>query len=475
MIANIAAFKDLIKDRVGLHFYNGMEGLLNTALLQRISERGKESSEEYFDKLRVSSTEFDKLLSLLTINETYFFREPEVLDIVCDKLVPRLLAQKDGPVRILSAGCSSGEEAYSLAIKLHQKYHDKFSRSVEIHGCDIDVKILEKARAASYSSYSFRGVDPLLQQTYFTRNGNQFQLHELIRSKVTFHRSNIVKEQLQPQFDIILLRNVSIYFDVETRRLLHFNLLDMLQPDGALFFGNAETLANNFGILKLKQESGHFYFCQPKTSRLQAPAETKAPRIITPVIPAEAPFVAASVPSAQQCDSWIKKALACVADKRFVEAEEWISQVLNSDIDNQEALVIKGAIALEKCEFEQTAESAQHVLELDEWSAEAKMLLGLAMMWQHHTQQAIAWFKQVVYQQPGYWPAHYYLAEMYRQSELHRPAQRTYRITLQLLNAEMNNSTANASPLRLPLSFPSNSFRFLCEHQLAQFTSQDGN
>ena len=473
MIPNIAAFKTLIKDRVGLHFFNGMEGLLNTALHQRMSERGKESFEEYYDKLSVSTTEFDKLLSLLTINETYFFREQDVLDIVCDKLVPRFLEQRSGPVRILSAGCSSGEEAYSLAIKLHQKYQENFASRVEIHGCDIDTKILEKARAANYSSYSFRGVDPLLQQTYFTRNGNQFQLHDVIRNKVQFQRANIVKEQLQPNFDIILLRNVSIYFDVETRRLLHFNLLTMLQPEGALFFGNAETLANNFGILKLKQEFGHFYFCQPKSARAPQPTPNAQPRIITPVIPAEAPFVAAPVPSSQQCDSWIKKALACVADKRFNEAEELIAQVLDSDIHHQEALVIKGAIALEKCEFEETALSAKHVLELDEWSAEAKMLLGLAMMWQQHTQQAIAWFKEVVYQQPGYWPAHYYLAEMYRQSELYRPAQRTYRITLQLLNAEMNN-TGNATALRLPLSFPSNSFRFLCEHQLAQFTTQDG-
>lgn len=473
MIPNIAAFKTLIKDRVGLHFFNGMEGLLNAALHQRISERGKESFEEYYEILNVSTVEFDKLLSLLTINETYFFREPDVLDIICDKLVPRILEQRSGPVRILSAGCSSGEEAYSLAIKLHQKYHDKFTDNVDIHGCDIDTKILDKARAASYSSYSFRGVDPLLQQTYFTRNGNQFQLHDVIHNKVKFHRANIVKEQLQPKFDIILLRNVSIYFDVETRRALHFNLLNMLQPEGALFFGNAETLANNFGILKLKQEFGNFYFCQPQASRTHAPAPSVQPRIITPVIPAEAPFVAAPVPSAQQCDNWIKKALACVTDKRFAEAEEWIGQVLDSDIHNQEALVIKGAIALEKCEFEQTALSAKHVLELDEWSAEAKMLLGMAMMWQQHTQQAIAWFKEVVYQQPSYWPAHYYLAEMYRQSELYRPAQRTYRITLQLLNAEMNNA-GNACALRLPLSFPSNSFRFLCEHQLAQFTTQDG-
>ncbi|WBM71408.1 chemotaxis protein CheR [Buttiauxella sp. WJP83] len=465
MIPNIADFKNLIKDRVGLHFFNGMEGLLNTALLQRMGERGKESSEKYYEVLCVSTTEFDKLLSLLTINETYFFREPEVLDFVCDKLVPKILERRDGPVRILSAGCSSGEEAYSLAIKLHQRYHEQFAARVEIHGCDIDTKILDKARTANYSSYSFRGVDPLLQQTWFTRNGNQFQLHDVIRNKVTFHRSNIVKEHLQPKFDIILLRNVSIYFDDDTRRLLHFNLLNMLEPDGALFFGNAETLANNFGILKLKQEHGLFYFCQPKTSR--APVATAS------LQPTAESCVAAPDLSTQQCGSWINKALDCVSEKRFAQAEEWITKVLDCDIHHQEALVIKGVIALEKCEFEQTAQSAQHVLELDEWSAEAKMLLGLAMMWQHHTQQAIAWFKQVVYQQPGYWPAHYYLAEMYRQSELYRPALRTYRITLQLLNAEMN-STGNASALRLPLSFPSNSFRFLCEHQLAQFTHQDG-
>jgi len=262
MIPNIAAFKTLIKDRVGLHFFNGMEGLLNTALHQRMSERGKESFEEYYDKLSVSTTEFDKLLSLLTINETYFFREQDVLDIVCDKLVPRILEQRSGPVRILSAGCSSGEEAYSLAIKLHQKYQENFASRVEIHGCDIDTKILEKARAANYSSYSFRGVDPLLQQTYFTRNGNQFQLHDVIRNKVQFQRANIVKEQLQPNFDIILLRNVSIYFDVETRRLLHFNLLTMLQPEGALFFGNAETLAWQIPLpsrpLRLRTKSAKF-------------------------------------------------------------------------------------------------------------------------------------------------------------------------------------------------------------------------
>lgn len=80
------------------------------------------------------------------------------------------------------------------------------------------------------------------------------------------------------------------------------------------------------------------------------------------------------------------------------------------------------------------------------------MLLGLAMMWQHQTQQAIAWFKQVVYQEPGYWPAHYYLAEMYRQSELYQPAQRTYRVVMQLLNDEINNPSS-VCRLRLPMVF----------------------
>ncbi len=235
MIPNLPDYARLIKERVGLHFDNAMEALLKSALKRRMSERNINNYYEYYEQLRISQDEFDRFITLITINETYFFRENETLDLICDKWVPRLLQQRSGPVRILSAGCSSGEEAYSLAIKLHEKYPGEMAQRIEIYGCDIDPVILAKARNASYSSYSFRGVDPDIQQRYFTRSGNLYRLHDAIREKVSFHRTNIIKEQLLPEVDIILLRNVSIYFDTPTRRELHGNLSKMLQPQGPYF------------------------------------------------------------------------------------------------------------------------------------------------------------------------------------------------------------------------------------------------
>lgn len=470
MIPNLPDYARLIKERVGLHFDNAMEDLLKSALSRRMGERKIADYYEYYEQLRISQVEFDSFITLITINETYFFRESDTLDLICDKWVPRLLQQRSGPVRILSAGCSSGEEAYSLAIKLHEQYRDAMTQQIEIYGCDIDPVILAKARNASYSSYSFRGVEASIQQRYFTRSGNLYRLHDEIREKVSFHRSNIVKEQLLPGVDIILLRNVSIYFDTPTRRELHANLLKMLQPQGALFFGNAETLANNFDILKLEQEEGIFYFCPHREAARSAPVPRLAVRVSPPKTSLR---YAPDELLAPQCDDWLMKARACLDEKCFSEAKKCIACVLRDDPRNQDALLIQGVIALEQREFSQTAGNAQKILAQDEWSAEAKMLLGLATMWQHQTQQAIAWFKQVVYQEPGYWPAHYYLAEMYRQSELRQPAQRTYRVVMRLLNDEINNPSS-VCRLRLPIVFPGNTFRFLCEHQLAQFAHQSG-
>lgn len=474
MIPNLHAFESLIKTRSGLHFDNGMEALLRSALRQRMAKRGLANFYHYYDELCASHSEFDGLISLLTINETYFFREVNVLDHIAEKCVPRLLQGRSGPIRILSAGCSSGEEAYSLAIMLNQKYHDTLADRLEIHGADIDPLILDKARSAIYSSYSFRGVDPVIQNTYFTRTGNTYQLHDKIRGGVTFHRLNIIKEQLQPEFDIILLRNVSIYFDVETRRELHSNLLKMLHPQGVIFFGNAETLANNLGQLRLEQEGDLFYFTHPheKTSRFVAPITV--PRVnIEPLREVVTTLPDVPVSRNQQLSVLVQKAESFMADKRFFEAQACINNALKIDPQNREALLIQGVILLEQCEFGLAVENAQQVLEQDEWSAEAKMLLGMAMMWQHQTQQAIAWFKQVVYQYPCYWPAHYYLAELYRQNELWQPAQRTYRIALQLLNTDASQQGA-VKALRLPMDFSGNSFRFLCEYQLAKFAHQCG-
>lgn len=132
-----------------------MEALLKTALGRRMAERKINDYYEYYEQLRSSQNEFDSFITLITINETYFFRESDTLDLICDKWIPRLLQQRSGPVRILSAGCSSGEEAYSLAIKLHEKYLGGMAQRIEIYGCDIDPAITAKPATPAIQATRF--------------------------------------------------------------------------------------------------------------------------------------------------------------------------------------------------------------------------------------------------------------------------------------------------------------------------------
>jgi chemotaxis protein methyltransferase CheR len=130
IVADLAPFKELIKQRCGLVLEGNNEEKLATALAQRITVTAKGNSGEYYSHLLCNTDEFQDLVNLLTINETYFFRESEQLRLLTERLVPRLLMQReDGtPLRILSAGCSSGEEPYSIVMALHDKYGGNTAR-----------------------------------------------------------------------------------------------------------------------------------------------------------------------------------------------------------------------------------------------------------------------------------------------------------------------------------------------------------
>ncbi|TAL48341.1 MAG: protein-glutamate O-methyltransferase CheR, partial [Methylovulum sp.] len=127
---NLAAFKALIKQRCGLTFEGIGEAPLVSGLQKRITETGAKNASAYYALLLANEHEFHELVALLTINETYFYREPEQLQLLVDCLIPRILSRKQdrSPVRILCAGCSSGEEPYSIAIALREKYGESAAR-----------------------------------------------------------------------------------------------------------------------------------------------------------------------------------------------------------------------------------------------------------------------------------------------------------------------------------------------------------
>lgn len=492
MKPDLARFQALIRQRCGLHLAGDNETRLAAVLGERIAATGCHGGGDYFSRLCASEEEFQALVNLLTINETYFFREAEQLRLLSERLAPRLLARRgQGPLRILSAGCSSGEEPYSILMALHEKYGESVPGLFSVAGGDIDTQVLAKARAGRYTEFSFRGVSAEIRARYFERERWDYVLKEGLRKQVAFHEFNLLADTYPPAlhgFDIIFFRNVSIYFDTHARRAIQQNLGALLKEDGCLVTGSAETLANDLGVLTLVEEDGLFYFAKgnpPQAVAHSAPlfdftpvAAAPAPlwppaacgtpsgdAYTAPLFPEASPVLAVAV---QEAPATLETANHLVAEKRHDAALAELQRLLCREPGNSAALLLKAHIQLNRKEFAEACQAAEQVLASDPWSIDALVVLGLAAKWREQSAEAVRWFKQAVYARHECWPARYYLAELYRAGGEAEKARREYRGVQQSLSQA---ATPDTGIRVVPLGLPMAEVRFLCEHQLTRLGS----
>lgn len=495
---NLQPFKALIKERCGLTCEGNCEEKLARALDERSAALAINPA-DYYARLRGDQAEFQELVNLLTINETYFFREPEQINLLVEHIAPRLLAARGGkaPVRILSAGCSSGEEPYSLVMALMEKYGDNVSKLFSFVGGDLDTDVLHKARAARYTDFSFRGVPEKIRSRYFERDLRGHALKSHVKNLVSFHELNLLADSFPSalrDFDIIFFRNVSIYFDTPTRKIIQRNLASLLKDDGLLMIGTAETLANDLGVLPLVEEQGLFYFVKGKPPLAQAAifkphhsSETTArfplsqrgiegdfvvsKMVKSPLAPplkrgeesAVAPELSVLKVPAKQKPS-LDTARQHILEKRYDEALPELKALLLDDPNNIEALLLKAHALINRKAFVAAENLALRVLASNVWSIDALLLLGLAAKWQQHHDEAIRHFKHAVYSRHECWIAHYYLADLYRDSGESELACRAYRAVLQLLSGNEPDTGVKY----VPFGLPTKEIRFLSEHQLAK-------
>ena len=480
MTHHLIRFKQLIRTRCGLMFEGNNEANLQQVLNERVSLLALEPA-SYYERLQSSVAEFQELVNRLTINETYFFRESEQIHLLVDHLVPRFLARREGKaaLRILSAGCSSGEEPYSLVMALMEKYGERSATLFDIHGADIDSTALAKARNARYTRFSFRGVSDEVQNRYFDKEDWGRVLKDSVRKQVSFHPLNLLADSLSPQlsdFDIVFFRNVSIYFDAPTRLRVQDKLASMMKAQGVLVMGAAETLANDLGVLPLVEEAGQFYFVKGDSSLTAQNPQTVMPHRAPPVLPLQQPVsepervpVQPSSPPAvaevlQAPFSDFETLYGLVRDKQYEQALPLLDGVLTQMTDSTWARLLKAEVLINRKEFSAAEHLAQEVLAADAWSIDALLLLGLAAKWQQQTEVALRWFKQATYTRHECWPAQYYLADLYRRGGESELAQRAYRVVIQLLSGKEPDTGIQFLPLDLPIG----QVRFLCEHQLSK-------
>lgn len=205
---------------------------------------------QYCRLLENSPEEVNKLQDFLTINVSEFFRDLPYFKELRDKILPVLL-KNNLQLNIWSAGCSNGAEAYSVAIMLDQLSPYRTHR---ILATDIDKNILAQAAAGGpYRGPDVRNALPEVMTKYFTHTGDSFNIIDSVRKKVSFKQHDLTRDPFENNFDLIICRNVVIYFSDEAKKKLRRRFIDALKPNGILFIGATETMldASDTGFLRL--------------------------------------------------------------------------------------------------------------------------------------------------------------------------------------------------------------------------------
>lgn len=276
--------KEIIEKKTGILFDKSRKKFLEMKLTRRLEELGVLFFYEYY-QLLVNSEEFDYLKNLITINETYFYRNIPQLSGWNELVVPKRISSRmeyrnvstndDNVIRIFSAGCSSGEEPYTLAILLQESLPSQWK--YEILAIDIDDAILEKAKKGIYNQYSLRDVPPQILKRYFhklrdTKNMNEesndfWKISDSIRSKVTFRKFNLIeldKMSTHVQFDFIFCRNVLIYFDEINQKKTVNHFYKMLLPGGYICLGHSEILGLLSNLFKIDKIGEYMAYKRPE-------------------------------------------------------------------------------------------------------------------------------------------------------------------------------------------------------------------
>ncbi len=490
--------KSLIHERLGLRFDGPRERQLRRALEQRMQATATASLGEYLKTLRRTPTELQTLAGLLTINETYFDREPHHLQLLAEHLLPRLLANRNAapPIAILSLGCSSGEEPYSIAMTLHERWGRRAAELVRISGADLDETRIGQARIGCYHEHAFRTLSaPRWERWFVQRGAHRYCLQEQIRKTVSFHALNVLEASLAKTLGrqhIVFYRNLSIYFDADTRAQALRQIQRLLHPGGYLVVGTTEVLANDIGLFTLHEHQGVWYFMHDKdsaasaasgaTSRSSTPArqstrESTRTKAQAPALAERTPEAQATAARARSSQSAIslryRRALALVRDDRLSAGLAELRALppiesASAERVGVDAFLLKASLLLELSQVADAQADAEAVLAYAPWSAAALTLLARVAQRTGESERALAQARRAVYAEPNFWPAHLLLADLYRARGEVVQAQRAYAIVLRQLEDE-TAARLVAGPLPLPL--PITDLRALCRARLAQLAS----
>ncbi len=252
-MSDILKLRDLVYEETGMFFPDEKQYYFESRFLRRMKELNISSFISYHNFLKTNPNrrdEFNKLISELTINETSFFRNKPQFTALQNIVVPEIIKAREESVlkrmRIWSAGCSSGEEAYTIAMLLDELSAGPLKGwNLQVEGTDIDDAVLNKAKEGLYKKYAVKNMPDYYKQRYIKETGDNYYIDESLKKISTFKKLNLNDDMamvFQKGFDVIFCRNVLIYFNIESKKRVIQKFFNSLTLGGYLFIGFSESL-----------------------------------------------------------------------------------------------------------------------------------------------------------------------------------------------------------------------------------------
>ena len=258
-------------------------GTLTRRIDRRMQQVDVDSYDGYIDYLEVHPEEFQQLFDTILINVSSFFRDPEAWDVIRQTVVPSILARKpDGQVRVWSAGCATGQEAYSIIMLLAEEMGvEAVKDRVKVYATDLDTDALERARQAEYSARDLANVPPELAEKYFRPSGAAYLFSGELRRSVIFGRHDLLQDAPISRTDLLICRNTLMYFNADVQSQLVHRLHFSVADHGFLFLGKVEMLSQSelFDVV----DARHRIFRKVNRTSLRSRLLAMAGRVVDPV------------------------------------------------------------------------------------------------------------------------------------------------------------------------------------------------
>ena len=461
-----ARFRDWIHEHSGIYIEETRVDALRISLVARATRFGFSDYHYYFELLVADETEFNELMNLVTINETSFFRFPAQFDALRDLVIPEVLESKSKAghqFRVWSAGCSTGEEPYTIAMTLLDSALGDEAYRREVLGTDVSMQALDRAREAVYPARAIANLSQGVVQRWFEPVPGGHRPVKSVRDLVEFSYHNLVKEPyplaLLNNWDVIFCRNVTIYFRMDSIRRVIDNFYESLNPGGYLFVGHSETLATVTDRFESVERGGVYLYRKPLHRRTFPVARRSASGAVPP-LPAVGPRTGgarstaapgqaggpvaprgarpAPGPSGGRAASpdagtLTAQAQALLEQGRSGEALLMAARALELDERDVGALLVRASAHADAGDFSAAIAEAEAAVAIDPLQASARYVLGIIRQQQGDLAAALREFGRALYVDPEFVLAHFNTANIQRARGNYEEACRGYEMTLRTL------------------------------------------